>query len=217
MRYPLAAAAAMLLGVILVTERGRAELWDDSSGDPWDRCAECHGLDGAGNHIKFPRLAGQNQKYIIKQLNDFREGRRKNDGGQMQKNATELDEADIPRVADWFAHQSPPWPKITIEAQPDLVRARKLALFGADGIKACLSCHSSAQLGLLDRLIAAPRLAGQRDFYIVKELIGFRGGRRSNDADQIMTKIARKLSDADIASLAVFLSQNPALDDEMVP
>ena len=70
-----------------------------------DICAECHGLDGAGNHIKFPRLAGQKPDYIIKQLNDFRDGRRTNDGGQMQRMATELEEKDIPQVAEWFSKQ----------------------------------------------------------------------------------------------------------------
>lgn len=57
---------------------------------PWDMCGEYHGLDCAGNRIKFPRLAGQKRAYIVKQLYDFREGRRKNDGGQMQKTATEI-------------------------------------------------------------------------------------------------------------------------------
>ncbi len=85
-------------------------------------------------------------------------------------------------------------------------------------MKACLSCHSTAQLGLFGGPpVEAPRIAGQRDFYIAKELTDFRDGRRHNDPDQIMTKIARRLSDADIASLAIFLSQNPALHDEATP
>ena len=98
--------------------------------EPWDTCGECHGLDGAGNHIKFPRLAGQRHSYIIGELRDFRAGRRKNDDGQMQQMATELAEADFQRVADWFANQTPPWPKLTIEAEPDLARARQLAMSG---------------------------------------------------------------------------------------
>jgi cytochrome c553 len=91
------AAAVLLFGVTGV--------------DPWDRCGECHGLDGAGNRIKFPRIAGQKESYIIKQLYDFRAGRRKNDGGQMQQTATEVAAADIGRVAEWFAIQTPSWPK----------------------------------------------------------------------------------------------------------
>jgi cytochrome c553 len=217
MLYPLAATALLLLGAMAISDRGYADMTDMTGVEPWDRCGECHGLDGAGNHIKFPRIAGQKRSYIVKQLFDFRAGRRKNDGGQMQQTATEVSEADIPRVADWFASQSPPWPKLTIEAEPDLARARQLAMSGVPGIPACLSCHSSASLRLLDRPIDAPRVAGQRDYYIAKELADFRGGRRGNDPEQMMSKIARQLTDADILSLAVFLSQNPDAHDAVVP
>lgn len=190
----------------------------DSSGDPWDRCAECHGLDGAGNHIKFPRLAGQKPDYIIKQLYDFRDGRRSNDGGQMQKTVTEVKKADYPRVAAWFAGQTPPWPKPTFDMPADTARARQFAFSGADGIGACLSCHSVAALGLIEKAIIGPRIAGQYDYYIAKQLRDYRSGLRTeNDPEQIMTKIARQLSDEDIAGLAAFLSRNPALHDEVVP
>ena len=172
---------------------------------------ECHGLDGAGNHIKFPRLAGQKPEYIIKQLNDFRAGRRKNDGGQMQKMATELEEEDIPRVADWFSKQTPPWPKPTIDVEPDLARARRSQPLEATARPA--ACPATARprpISTTGRIVA-PRLAGQRDYYIAKQLRDFRDGRRGNDPDDIMRKIALRLTDAEIDSLSVFLSQNPAL------
>ena len=78
--------------------------------EPWHMCGSCHGLDGAGNRVKFPRLAGQSRAYIVKQLNDFRDGHRQNDGGQMLEAATELNETDRGRVADWFAKQTAPCP-----------------------------------------------------------------------------------------------------------
>ena len=188
-----------------MTTHVRADWLDgDAGADPWDRCAECHGLFGAGNRIKFPRLAGQDPYYIMKELHDFRHGLRINDGGQMQKTATEVKKSDIPRVAKYFAAQTPPWPKRTIDAEVDLARARKLAVKGTKRMEACLDCHSAAQFGLLDKPIIGPRIAGQRDFYIAKELRDFRAGRRSkNDPERMMTKIARRLSDADILGLAV--------------
>lgn len=209
------AAAAVWLAAAWTDIRARADMVGAAGGDPWDGCAQCHGLDGAGNHIKFPRLAGQNRAYIAEQLADFRAGRRRDD--QMLKTATELSEAEIPRVADWFADQAPPWPKPTMEAPDGLTRARTLALKGADGMPACLSCHSAAGLGLMDLALPASRVAGQRDFYIARQLVAFRDGGRDNDPNAIMRKIARRLSDTDIAGLAVFLSQNPALHDEVVP
>ena len=169
-----------------MTTHVRADWLDgDAGADPWDRCAECHGLFGAGNRIKFPRLAGQDPYYIMKELHDFRHGLRTNDGGQMQKTATEVKKNDIPRVAKYFAAQTPPWPKQTIDAKVDLARARTLAIDGTHRLEACLDCHSEAQIGLLDKPIIGPRIAGQRDFYIAKELRDFRAGRRSkNDPER---------------------------------
>ncbi len=215
--YLLVAAATLLVSALALGGFGRADMVDMTGVEPWDVCGECHGLDGAGNRIKFPRLAGQKRPYIIKQLFDFRAGRRKNDGGQMQKMATELDEADIPRVAEWFTGQTPPWPRLTMEAAPDLARARQLAMHGDARISACLSCHSAASPRLLGRSVDAPRVAGQRDYYIAKQLNDFREGRRDNDPNQMMTKIARRLGSADIVSLAIFLSQNPDLHEAVVP
>ena len=216
--YAAAAIAILLFGLAAATRYGYATDMVDMTGvQPWDLCGECHGLDGAGNRIKFPRLAGQKQSYIISQLLDFRAGRRKNDDGQMQETADELAKVDIPRVADWFANQTAPWPKLTIDAKPDLAHARQLALSGRSGIPACLSCHSAASLGMLDEPFDAPRIAGQRDYYIAKELTDYRDGRRSNDPKRMMQKIAQRLTDTEIVSLAILFSQNPSLDDLVVP
>jgi cytochrome c553 len=127
------ATALFMLGILAIGGRGRADMTERAGGDPWDRCGECHGLDGAGNRIKFPRLAGQKQSYIAGQLYDFRAGRRKNDGGQMQQTSTEIAATDIERVADWFAKQTPPWPRLTIETEPDMERARRLSMSGRSG------------------------------------------------------------------------------------
>jgi len=206
----LVGAVAVFCCLVALELRTRADSWNDSGGDPWDHCGECHGLYGAGNRIKFPRLAGQKPDYIIRQLNDFRHGRRSNDGGQMHKTATEVDVADYSRVAAWFSQQTPPWPKPTFEGEVDLARARKLANDGDTRFDGCLSCHSTAGFNADDPKLT-PRIAGQRDWYLAKELADYRDGRRGAAGD-VMVKIARRLSDGDIRALAVYFSQNPSLD-----
>lgn len=181
--------------------------------EPWDICGSCHGVDGAGNAIKFPRLAGQRTEYLIKQVTDFRTGRRRNDGSQMQASAMELDETDIKRVAEWFASQTPPWPQPSMDGEADLPRIRQLVLEGGGGVPACISCHHSNAADRADPSLVAPRIAGQRDFYIAKQLADFRNGERDNDPGKIMQRIASDLSAADIAGLAAFLSQNPELHE----
>ena len=128
----------------------------------------------------------------------------------MHKTATEVATADYPRVADWFAQQTPPWPKPTIEGEPDLARARKLANDGDGEFDGCLTCHSTAGFNA-DKPKLTPRIAGQRDWYLAKEMLDYRDGRRGL-ANDTMVKIAKRLSDGDIRSLALFLSQNPNLD-----
>jgi cytochrome c553 len=125
--------------------------------------------------------------------------------------------ADIGRVAEWFAIQTPSWPKLTLDAKPDITSARQLAISGRPGIPACLSCHSAASLGMLGEPFDAPRIAGQRDYYIAKELTDYRDGRRNNDPKRVMRKIAQRLTDFEIVSSAIFLSQNPGLNDLVVP
>ena len=182
--------------------------------EPWDICGSCHGVDGDGNSIKFPRLAGQRPEYLIKQLTDFRMGRRRNDGSQMQASATELGEADLKRVAEWFASQTPPWPQPTMNDEVDLSRIRKLVVEGSGSVPACRSCHHSKPAERAGPSVVAPRIAGQRDFYIAKQLADFRTGERDNDAGKLMRRIANGLSAADIAGLAMYLSQNPELHEQ---
>lgn len=191
----------------------RGDMLDMTGTEPWEACGGCHGLDGAGNRIKFPRIAGLDPDYIVKQLNDFRDGRRKNDGGQMQKMMVELEDADLARIAAWFAEQNPPWPQPTIEAGAGADRIHALAITGADGMAACLGCHNAAPPENL-AAFAGPRIAGQRDFYLVKQLTDYREGRRENDGSSTMRKIAARLTDKEIAGLAVFLSQNPQLHEK---
>jgi cytochrome c553 len=182
--------------------------------EPWHFCGSCHGLDGAGNRIKFPRLAGQNRAYIVKQLNDFRDGHRQNDGGQMLEAASELNESR-PRARRRTGSPSRRRPGRSSRSSrlSDLTRARQLATSGIDGIPACVSCHSTVAPALAGSDVVAPRLAGQRDFYIAKQLADFRSGERINDPKEVMRNIARRLSDTDITALAAFLSQAPELHE----
>jgi cytochrome c553 len=202
------AAAGGLVLCLAVTASVRADMVDMTGVEPWHLCGGCHGLDGAGNSVKFPRIAGQPEEYIIDQLQAFLNGRRRNDGGQMQATVTEIAEDDFPLVARWFAGQTPPWPDQTLEADADAPRIRQIAVHGVKGAPGCLSCHHAYPTEVGAEVV--PRIAGQRDFYIAKQLMDYRDGKRGGVAMQL---IAKELSDSDIGGLAVFLSRNPALHE----
>ncbi|MGE5321003.1 MAG: c-type cytochrome [Hyphomicrobiaceae bacterium] len=66
-------------------------------------CASCHGPQGLGIPVEFPRLAGQHSDYVYAQLNNFRLGTRANDGGKMMRTiAAKLTDADMKAVAAYI-------------------------------------------------------------------------------------------------------------------
>ncbi|MDN3920885.1 c-type cytochrome [Roseateles violae] len=65
-------------------------------------CTMCH-LGGFSGQNEVPRVAGQNPAYVVKQLADFKAGRRTNDAGTMSSVSKTLSEADIENLAHYLA------------------------------------------------------------------------------------------------------------------
>lgn len=177
-----------------------------------ERCQECHGHDGnaqdiedgVGNIGKFPRLAGQLPAYIVKQMRDFRSGARQND--TMAIMARSVSDADVADIAAYFASQKTAGDKIG-----DAAHGRRLYLEGdaSRGIPACLSCHGeTAQGRQLDDTVY-PRLGGQHQRYVTKQLNEWKRDERKNSQGGIMNQIARQLTESDIEQLSSYLVGQP--------
>ena len=83
-----------------LAEAGR-QIYEDGNGDPAVQpCAVCHQSDGAGN-ARFPWLAGQHKPYIVKQLGEFKSGRRATDP-QMADIAKRLSAQEIRAQAEYI-------------------------------------------------------------------------------------------------------------------
>lgn len=187
----------------------RADGIGDENAPPQEICGLCHSMDGVSRMARFPRLAGQNAAYIEKQLNDFREGRRDNDGGQMLAIVTEITPEQVVEVARYFSQLGPPPPIADAPAGEITDQMRELFYEGdeARGIPACASCHLPEMAASAADAVPpdAPHLTAQHPDYIAKQLRDFREGRRQNDVTANMTAIAKALSEAEIDALAVFL------------
>lgn len=194
------AAAAWLAGSAAPAKAG---MIDESNLQPWEACALCHSLNGISRMAKFPKLAGQVPAYIMKQIGDFREGRRTNDGEQMQAMAGVIEPKNIPVVAKYFAGLPVPPPA---EAPPaDVIAlAEPLAAKGdaKRGLPACLSCHAKGTVASS----GAPRIEAQHADYISKQLTDFKAGTRTNDPDKVMEGVAGKLSDDEISALGRYFA-----------
>jgi cytochrome c553 len=194
-----AAAADDAIGGDMVVTKGMK---------PWEGCGECHDLDGVAPNGHFPNLAAQKPSYLRKEMDDFRKGARGNDHGQMGTSAREAAGQTLHDVVGYFAGLPPPPPVPMTGLSPKAAaRAALLVAKGsrADRIPPCVNCHSAHPKRAFD----APWLEAQQPAYIVKELEDFRAGARANDPDQVMEKIARVLSDDDIAALAQYLASLP--------
>jgi cytochrome c553 len=161
-------------------------------------CAACHGIDGRGGGAHVPILAGQSETYLRESLTAYALGNRAS--GIMQLAVSGLHSDELATLAKHYAALPRPEPP----ARPaDIILAAELASRGraADGVPACLDCHSG------DRDPHFPTLAGQRADYIAAQLELFRAGVRGGTAyRQVMTQVAQGLDDADIDALARYFS-----------
>ncbi|MGA7812126.1 c-type cytochrome [Caballeronia sp.] len=156
-------------------------------------CVACHGPMGNSTNPDYPILAGQTARYLYLELRDFKEGRRSDP--RMTPMAAGLSREDMMDLADYFAAQRPA--PVPFKADPVRIDAgrRKAAEV------LCTMCHLGGFTGQNE----IPRVAGQYDQYIVKQLNDFRARRRTNDAGN-MTSVTKGLSDEDIESLAAYIA-----------
>lgn len=173
-------------------------------------CGACHGPDGNSPAPNFPKLAGQGERYLLKQMQDIKAGSKpgaaEGSGRKVLEMTGMLDnlgDQDLADIAAYFAAQ-----KMSVgAADPQLVEAGEALYRGgklADGMPACTGCHSSNGEG--NDPAAYPKLGGQHAQYVSKQLTDFREGARTNDGDSmIMRTIAAKLSNKDIAAISSYI------------
>ncbi|MCK5880252.1 MAG: cytochrome c4, partial [Sinobacterium sp.] len=173
-------------------------------------CGACHGEAGNSAAPNFPSLAGQHEKYIIKQLKDM--SLPQAEGGRVVPEMTglvkNLSEQDMADIAAYYSSQS----MAGGAADPELVeKGESVFRAGVErkGVAACTGCHGPNGLGVAGA--GFPRLAGQHAAYIEKQLKSFRQGAdqplakgsRVNDGDtSMMRDVAEKLSDLEIKAVA---------------
>lgn len=174
-------------------------------------CGACHGADGNSAAAAFPKLAGQNEKYLIKQMNDIKSGARS--VALMAGQLNSFSDEDIADVAAYFAAQA----ASIGNAKPELVELGQ-SLYRAGntdtGVPACSACHSPTGKG--NAAAGFPALSGQHADYIAAQLKAFRLGARDetasdsvrvNDGEtRVMRDIAFKLKDFEIEALASYVN-----------
>ena len=162
-------------------------------------CASCHAADGNSGTPVNPKLAQQHPEYLVKQLQEFKSGKRAN--AVMAGFAAGLSEDDMKNISFWLASQ---------KAKPGFAKDKELVALGERiyrggvaerGITACAGCHSPNGAGIPAQY---PRLGGQHAEYTASQLTQFRDGIRKNNL--IMTQAAARLNDREIKALADYIA-----------
>lgn len=162
-------------------------------------CAACHGADGNSGTPANPKLAGQHPAYLVKQLQDFKSGKRAS--AEMKGFASVLSDEDMKNIGAWLAAQ---------KAKPGSAKDKDLVLLGESiyrggipgrQIAACAGCHSPNGAGIPAQY---PRLSGQHADYSEKQLKTFRDGKRKNSVQ--MTQVAAKMNDQEIQAVSDYIA-----------
>ena len=175
------------------------QLDDPHEGRFGSDCAACHTADGSRGSPANPILQGQHPEYLVKQLQEFKSGKRNN--AIMKGFAATLSDDDMKNVAAFYASKS---------AKPGFAKDKALVVLGekiyrggiADkAVPACAACHGPSGAGLPAQY---PRMGGQHGDYTEAQMVAFRSGARANSAQ--MVTIAAKLSDREIKAVSDYIA-----------
>jgi len=158
-------------------------------------CLSCHGENGQSQNAEVPSLGAQQAFYVTVQLLMFRDRMRLAD--PMNDMAKGLSDADLQTLADTIAKLPPPQPAPGPVDEARIERARALVAQNH-----CNFCHTPSFAGQQN----VPRIAGQREDYLVKALRGYKdNSRRGYDAS--MADVIEPITDEQILDLAYYIAR----------
>jgi len=172
-------------------------------------CAACHGADGNSGVPANPKLAQQHPDYIVKQLQEFKAGKRPS--AVMQGFAAQLSDADMRDVAAFLGNQ---------KNKPGFAKDKELVSLGERiyrggvaerQVAACAGCHSPNGSGIPAQY---PRLSGQHADYTAAQLVKFRTaandrtakGESARPNSVQMMQVASRLNDMEIRAVSDYIA-----------
>jgi len=185
-------------------------------------CVACHGQTGNSSVPSFPKIAGQNERYLLKQLKNIQCGELTAEAqkaskcmarpiAQMTGLLANYDDQDLADIAAYFAAQEPAGGQANSDKE---LLAKGAEIYSAGirskGVAACAACHSPTGKG--NAPAGFPRLSGQHSDYTVAQLKAFRAGAdgdhngRVNDGEsKMMRDNAYLMSDNEIDAVANYI------------
>lgn len=195
MRFLALLLAACALPVLAVEDSALMQRGEEQV---MGKCFLCHGATGDSSSPLYPKLAGQNEAYLLKQLRNFKAGER--ESNDMRKVVADMSDDDMRAAAHFFSHQQPSRGKSAYGDMRAIGERLYMQGNSATGLPPCRECHGETGAGS-EKL---PRIAGQHTLYIETQLNLFEERKRTND-NALMQDIAKRLSVDEARAVAEFL------------
>jgi len=194
---PLIAFACLALSAVIA-----APVQADAEAIANEMCAGCHGADGNSMVPGFPKLAGQQKVYLLRELKDYRSGKRVSE--IMAPLVSTLSDQDVADLADFYAKQKP---APGVAGNPALLSVGKnLYLKGNSNtdVPSCDSCHEEDGSGSGK----FPRVAGQHVDYALDQFRLYATGKRTNGS-RVMQAVANRMSEEETRAVAEYMASMP--------
>jgi cytochrome c553 len=162
-------------------------------------CASCHAVDAGRGAPANPILKAQHPEYLVKQLTEFKSGRRNN--AIMKGMASTLSAEDMRNVAAFYASKPESLGASTSKATVALGEKIYRGGIADRQVPACAGCHGPLGSGIPAQY---PRLRGQHASYTEAQLLAFRSGLRKNGP--MMMTIVQKMNDAEIKAVSDYMA-----------
>ena len=166
-------------------------------------CGGCHGMDGNSLVPTFPKLAGQGERYIVKQVADFKANTTRQDAMMIGMVAA-INEQDAADIGAYYQSQKLASAATFDESQ--IILGREIYKGGnlQTGLPACQGCHGPTGGG--NAPAGYPQIGGQYAGYTLKQLKAFKDGTRSNDDKEVMRQVMAKMTDAEIEAVTQYIA-----------
>ncbi|MEM7218304.1 MAG: c-type cytochrome [Pseudomonadota bacterium] len=196
---------AVVATVAVATTGANAWAGDAAAGEQLTLpCQACHGATGTSTGSLYPSIGGQNERYLLRQLEMIKSGTRA--APLMAGQLDNMSGDDLANIAAYYAAQQPSLG----QAQGDdasIQLAQQIYRGGSieKGVAACSACHAPRGNG--NAPAGFPMLSGQTPEYTITQLTAYREGARATDEEYggMMRQVAANLNDTEIAALADYL------------
>ena len=169
-------------------------------------CLECHVPQGQSPDPMIPKLDGQQAEYIVRQVLDYKSGRRPS---TIMREVAQIvsDMQDLLDIAAFYSNLE------TMQGSGEINQEVKRGEVIYVDYR-CHFCHGEEAVAGTAFTSGAPLIGGQNKDYLEKTMLDIKMGRRPADIYNLMKRLLLRLSDKEIEALSAYVSSLQVTSNE---